>query len=90
MSGNVQFQYQTSILTPTLFLTFTSSTEYDVYANSETLGTENYFWSTSTINALSNNHLLKLINTESEFKDLEKDYISILNNPESIMHAIKY
>ena len=42
------------------------------------------------INALSNNHLLKLINTESEFKDLEKDYISILNNPESIMHAIKY
>ena len=36
-------------------LTFTSSTEYNVYANSETLGTENYFWSTSTINALSNN-----------------------------------
>ena len=33
-------------------------------------------------------HLLKLINT-GEFKDLEKDYISILNNPESIMHAIK-
>ena len=42
------------------------------------------------INALSNNHLVKLINTESDFKDLEKDYISILNNPESIMHAIKY
>ena len=36
-------------------LTFTSTTEYNVYANSETLGTENYFWSTSTINALSNN-----------------------------------
>ena len=36
-------------------LTFTSTTDYDVYANSETLGTENYFWSTSTINALSNN-----------------------------------
>lgn len=36
-------------------LTFTSSTEYSVYANSEILGTENYFWSTSTINALSNN-----------------------------------
>jgi len=36
-------------------LTFTSSTDYNVYANSETLGTENYFWSTSTINALSNN-----------------------------------
>ena len=42
------------------------------------------------INALSNNQLLKLINTASNFKDLEKDYISILNNPESIMHAIKY
>ena len=36
-------------------LTFTSSTDYNVYANSENLGTENYFWSTSTINALSNN-----------------------------------
>ena len=36
-------------------LTFTSSTEYSVYANSENLGSENYFWSTSTINALSNN-----------------------------------
>jgi hypothetical protein len=36
-------------------LTFTSATDYDVYANSETLGQENYFWSTSTINALSNN-----------------------------------
>ena len=36
-------------------ITFTSTTDYDVYANSETLGTENYFWSTSTINALSNN-----------------------------------
>ena len=36
-------------------ITFTSSTDYNVYANSETLGTENYFWSTSTINALSNN-----------------------------------
>jgi len=36
-------------------LTFTSSTNYDVYANSENLGEENFFWSTSTINALSNN-----------------------------------
>lgn len=36
-------------------LTFTSATEYNVYANSEILGTENYFWSTSTINSLSNN-----------------------------------
>ena len=34
---------------------FTSSTEYNVYASSENLGTENYFWSTSTINSLSNN-----------------------------------
>ena len=36
-------------------ITFTSTTDYSVYANSETLGTENYFWSTSSINALSNN-----------------------------------
>lgn len=36
-------------------ITFTSTTTYNVYANSENLGTENYFWSTSTINALSNN-----------------------------------
>lgn len=36
---------------------FTTSggTTYSVYANSENLGTENYFWSTSTINSLSNN-----------------------------------
>ena len=36
-------------------ITFTSSSTYNVYANSENLGTENYFWSTSTINSLSNN-----------------------------------
>tara|TARA_R100000808_G_C2151991_1_gene161247 strand:- start:2686 stop:3351 length:666 start_codon:yes stop_codon:yes gene_type:complete len=36
-------------------MTFTSSSDYNVYANSSGLGTENYFWSTSTINALSNN-----------------------------------
>lgn len=36
-------------------ITFTSSTEYDVYGNSENLGTTNNFYSTSTINALSNN-----------------------------------
>jgi hypothetical protein len=36
-------------------MTFTSSTDYNVYASSSGLGTENYFWSTSTINALSNN-----------------------------------
>jgi hypothetical protein len=35
--------------------TFTSTTDYNVYANSETLGSENFFWSTSTINSLSNN-----------------------------------
>lgn len=34
---------------------FTSTSTYSVYANSENLGTENYFWSTSTINSLSNN-----------------------------------
>ena len=28
---------------------------YNVYGNSANLGTENYFWSTSTINSLSNN-----------------------------------
>ena len=36
-------------------ITFGTSTEYSVYANSENLGSENYFWSTSTINSLSNN-----------------------------------
>ena len=36
-------------------LTFTSATEYNVYANSEILGDTNNFYSTSTINALSNN-----------------------------------
>ena len=34
---------------------FTASSTYNVYASSENLGTENYFWSTSTINSLSNN-----------------------------------
>lgn len=36
-------------------ITFTSSTEYNVYANSANLGDTNFFYSTSTINALSNN-----------------------------------
>lgn len=36
-------------------ITFTSATDYNVYGNSANLGTENYFWSTSTINSLSNN-----------------------------------
>ena len=42
------------------------------------------------INALSNNKLLKLVNTESDFNKLDKNYISIINNPDSVMHAIKY
>ena len=33
----------------------TGADAYNVYANSENLGTENFFWSTSTINSLSNN-----------------------------------
>jgi len=36
-------------------ITFTSATEYNVYGNSANLGTTNNFYSTSTINALSNN-----------------------------------
>ena len=42
------------------------------------------------IKALSDNKLLKLVNTESHFNNIENDYISIINNPDSIMHAIKY
>ena len=42
------------------------------------------------IKALSDNKLLKLVNTESHFNNLENDYISIINNSDSIMHAIKY
>ena len=42
------------------------------------------------INALSNDKLLKLVNTESDFNKLDKNYISIINNPDSVMHAIKY
>ena len=42
------------------------------------------------IKALSSNKLLKLVNTESHFNNLEDDYVSIINNPDSIMHAIKY
>ena len=36
-------------------ITFTSATEYSVYGNSANLGSTNNFYSTSTINALSNN-----------------------------------
>ena len=34
--------------------------------------------------------LIKLINNECDFEDIEKKYISILNDPNTIMHAIKY
>lgn len=32
-----------------------NGTVYNIYANSSNLGTENFFWSTSTVNSLSNN-----------------------------------
>ena len=34
--------------------------------------------------------LEKLINSESNFFDLEKDYYKILQNKDTIMHLIKY
>ena len=42
------------------------------------------------IDALSNNEVMTLINSNSIFKILEKDYISILNNENIIIHSIKY
>ena len=42
------------------------------------------------INALNNDKLLLLINSVSKFENLEKDYISILNDKNIIIHAIKY
>ena len=42
------------------------------------------------IDALSNDKLMTLINSSSSFKNLEKDYISILNNENIIIHSIKY
>ena len=42
------------------------------------------------IDALSNNEVMTLINSNSKFKNLEKDYISILNNENIIIHSIKY
>ncbi len=36
-------------------ISVTSTTDHTIYANSSNLGTENYFWSTSSVNALSNN-----------------------------------
>jgi hypothetical protein len=34
--------------------------------------------------------VMVLINSNSNFKNLESDYISILNNENIIIHAIKY
>ncbi len=42
------------------------------------------------INALNDDKLLLLINSVSKFENLEKDYISILNDKNIIIHAIKY
>ena len=42
------------------------------------------------IDSLSDDKLMCLINSTSKFENLEKDYISILNNKNIIMHAIKY
>ena len=40
--------------------------------------------------ALTNDRLLLLVNSTSKFENLEKDYISILNDKNIIIHAIKY
>ena len=42
------------------------------------------------IDALADDKLLLLINSTSKFENLEKDYISILNDKNIIIHAIKY
>ena len=42
------------------------------------------------IDALNNNKVLHLINSSSKFMNLEKDYISILNDPNIIMHLVEY
>ena len=42
------------------------------------------------INALNEDRLMVLINSTSKFENLEKDYISILNDKNIIIHAIKY
>ena len=42
------------------------------------------------INALNEDKLLLLINSTSKFENLEKDYISILKDKNTIIHAIKY
>ena len=42
------------------------------------------------LDALSDNMIMSLVNSNSKFENLEKDYISILNNENIIMHGIKY
>jgi threonine dehydrogenase-like Zn-dependent dehydrogenase len=42
------------------------------------------------IKALSEDRLINLINSESNFINIDKNYISILNDPNTLMHAIKY
>ena len=42
------------------------------------------------IKSLKNSKLEKLITSESNFFDLEKDYYKILKNRDTIMHLIKY
>ena len=42
------------------------------------------------IDALSNDEIMILVNSNSKFNNLENDYISILNNKNIIIHAIKY
>ena len=42
------------------------------------------------LDALSNDLIMSLVNSNSKFENLEKDYISILNNENIIMHGIKY
>jgi len=42
------------------------------------------------IDSLSDDKLMLLINSNSKFENLEKDYISILNNKNIILHAVKY
>ena len=42
------------------------------------------------IDALSDDLIMSLVNSNSKFENLEKDYISILNNENIIMHGIKY
>ena len=42
------------------------------------------------INSLEDKKLEKLITSESNFFNLERDYFKILNNKNTIMHLVKY